>query len=70
MTTSAKPYTRRQRLGLIVAGSLFEWETFGGLRVPAALAGATGQILLSTVGAAANATLFMLLYLRNNVPQS
>ena len=65
-----KATTNQDIAALGNAPQQFEWETFGGLRVPAALAGATGQILLSTVGAAANATLFVLLYLRNNVPQS
>lgn len=46
----------------------FGWRRFGGLRVPAGLVGATGSILLSTIGAAANATLSFVMYLRKNVP--
>lgn len=45
----------------------FKFHRFGGIRVPPGLAGATGSILLSTVGAAANATLFFVLYLRKNI---
>lgn len=48
----------------------FRWEQFGGIRVPSGLTGATGSILCSTIGAAANATLSFILYLRKNVPQS
>jgi hypothetical protein len=48
----------------------FRWESFGGIRVPSGLVGATGSILLSTIAAAANATLSFILYLRKNVPQS
>jgi hypothetical protein len=48
----------------------FLWARMGGLRVPAGLAGATGSILLTTVGAVANATMSLVLYLRKNVPQS
>lgn len=46
----------------------FNWRRFGGLHVPSGLTGATGSILLSTIGAAANATLSFVLYLRKNVP--
>lgn len=45
----------------------FDWKDIGGLRVPAALAGATGSIKLSTIGAAANASLSLILHLRKNV---
>ena len=48
----------------------FNWRQMGGIRVPAGLTGATGSILCSTIGAAANATLSFILYLRKNVPQS
>lgn len=48
----------------------FNWKRFGGIRVPSGLAGATGSILVTTVGQAANSTFFILLYLTKNVPQS
>jgi hypothetical protein len=48
----------------------FNWRRFGGIRVPAALAGATGSILISTVGQQVSGTFFFLLYLRKNVPVS
>lgn len=44
----------------------FDYSFFGGLRVPAALAGATGQLLLNTVGAVAGATFSFLLHFRKN----
>lgn len=46
----------------------FDYRFMGGLRVPAALAGATGKILLTTIGAAANSTFSILLHLRKNIP--
>ena len=48
----------------------FRWDRFGGIRVPAGLAGATGSILVSTISAAANSTFALVMYLRKNVPQS
>lgn len=48
----------------------FEFSRFGGIRVPSGLAGATGSILITTVGQAANSTFWFNLYLRKNVPQS
>lgn len=48
----------------------FNWERFGGIRVPAALAGATGSILLSTVNEAPQSTFTIVLYLRKNCPVS
>lgn len=45
----------------------FDWKDIGGLRVPAGLAGATGSIKLSTIGAAANSSLSLILKLRKNV---
>src|SRR5882672_10366230 len=42
----------------------FDWKGFGGIRVPSGLAGATGSILVTTIAAAANATLGMVLYIR------
>lgn len=47
-----------------------DFSAFGGLRVPAGLAGATGSILLSTVGAAAASSYTIVLFLKKGVPQS
>ena len=44
-----------------------EWQDIGGLRVPAGLAGATGSILLTTIGASPNSTYDITLYLRKNI---
>lgn len=46
----------------------FRFERFGGIRVPAGLAGATGSILVSTVNQAPQSTFSFILYLRKNVP--
>ena len=48
----------------------FNWERFGGIRVPSNLAGATGSIVLSTVNEVPQATFSIVLYLRKNVPVS
>jgi hypothetical protein len=48
----------------------FNWNRIGGIPVPSGLAGATGSILLTTVGQSANSTFAFILYLRKNVPQS
>lgn len=48
----------------------FSWIRIGGLRVPAALTGATGSILLSTVNAAPQSTFSLIIGLRKGVPQS
>ena len=48
----------------------FNWKRFGGLRVPAGLAGATGSIKVKNITAAANSTYFVLIYLTKGVPQS
>ena len=48
----------------------FNWVRFGGIRVPSGLAGATGQILLTTVNQAPQSTFALVLYLRKNVPQT
>lgn len=48
----------------------FDWRRFGGIRVPAALAGATGSILISTFNTVPQGSFFALLYLRKNVPVS
>lgn len=48
----------------------FDWRDFGGIRVPSGLAGATGSILVTTVGFSVNSTFSMILHLRKNVPQS
>lgn len=55
---------------LFVSGAspeAFDWRDIGGLRVPAALAGATGSIKLTTIDPTPNATLTLLLKLRKNV---
>lgn len=46
----------------------FDWRKFGGIRVPSALTGATGSILISTINAAPQSTFSLVLYLRKNVP--
>lgn len=46
----------------------FDWTNIGGLRVPSALVGATGSIKLVTLDPMPNATWFVLLRLRKNVP--
>lgn len=48
----------------------FRWYQFGGIRVPAALTGATGSILLTTVNQAPQSTFGLVLYLRKNVPET
>lgn len=48
----------------------FNFRKFGGIRVPAGLAGATGSIKIKNITAAANSTYFVILYLTKNVPQS
>lgn len=48
----------------------FNWKRFGGIRVPAGLAGATGSIKVKNITAAANSTYFVILYLTKGVPQS
>ena len=48
----------------------FDWTKFGGIRVPSTLAGATGQILITTVNQAPNSTFALVLYLRKNIPQT
>ena len=47
----------------------FNWRGFGG-QWPPVVAGATGSILVNTIGAAANATLSFVLYIRKGVPQT
>jgi hypothetical protein len=49
---------------------LNEREGFGGLVVPAGLAGATGSIAFTTVGAATNSSYTVLLYLTKNISGS
>lgn len=46
----------------------FRWERFGGIRVPSALVGATGSILLTTINQAPDSTMSLVLHLRKNVP--
>lgn len=46
----------------------FDWTSFGGIRVPSGLAGATGSILLTTLNASVNSTFSLVLRLRKNVP--
>lgn len=46
----------------------FRFERIGGIRVPSALTGATGSILVSTVNQAPQSTFTFLIYLRKNVP--
>ena len=48
----------------------FRWQSFGGLRVPAGLIGATGSIKAVSTGPTVGATYSVILYLRKNVPQS
>lgn len=48
----------------------FFWRKFGGIRVPAALTNATGNILLSTISAKTGSTFTLILYLNKNVPAS
>lgn len=57
-------------LALGAAPEDFDWTSFGGIRVPAGLTGATGSILLTTVDPLVGATYSVILYLRKNVPQS
>lgn len=47
----------------------FNWTRFGGITVPPGLVGATGSLLITTVGQAANSTCSLIVYLRKNVPQ-
>jgi hypothetical protein len=49
---------------------LNERNGFGGLTVPAGTAGATGSILFSTLGSAANSAYTVILYLTKNIPTS
>ena len=46
---------------------LNEQDGFAGLTVPAGTAGATGSILFTTVGAAANSSYTVILYLTKNI---
>lgn len=48
----------------------FDWKRFGGIRVPAGLAGATGSILITTINQAAGSTFSLIMGIRKNVPQS
>ena len=48
----------------------FNWTRFGGIRMPTGLVGGTGSLLVTTVGAAANSTATLILYMRKGVPQS
>lgn len=48
----------------------FDFRDFGGIRVPGALIGATGSILVSTVNQAPQSTFTFLIYLRKNTPVS
>jgi len=49
---------------------LNERNGFGGLVVPSGTPGATGSILFSTLGAAANSGYTVILYLTKNIPTS
>lgn len=62
--------TNQSIVNLSNAPEDFRFERFGGIRVPAALAGATGSILVSTVNQAPQSTFSFLIYLRKNVPVS
>lgn len=46
----------------------FNWQNFGGIRVPSGLTGATGSIQVTTVNQAPQSTFSFVLYLRKNVP--
>jgi len=48
----------------------FDWRSFGGIRVPSGLAGATGSIKLVTKSPIVGATYSVILRLRKGVPQS
>ena len=48
----------------------FNWTRFGGIRVPAGLAGATGSIKVKSLQPVVGATYTVILYLRKRVPQS
>ena len=48
----------------------FNWTRFGGIRVPAGLAGATGSIKIKSLQPVVGATYTVILYLRKRVPQS
>ena len=48
----------------------FNWTRFGGIRVPAGLAGATGSIKIKSLQPLVGATYTVVLYLRKRVPQS
>lgn len=48
----------------------FNWTRFGGIRVPAGLAGATGSIKIQTIDPLVDATYTVILYLRKRIPQS
>ena len=65
-----KATANEQIMALGSAPEDFVWTKFGGIRVPSGLAGATGDILLTTLNQASNSTFMLILYLRNNVPQS
>jgi hypothetical protein len=46
----------------------FDWRNIGGIKVPPGLTGATGSIKVQLVDPMVNATYFVLLFLRKNVP--
>ena len=62
--------TPQQFLALGSAPQDFDWSNFGGYRVPAGLAGATGSILITTVNQAPNSTMFVRLRITKGIPQS
>jgi len=62
--------TPQQFLALGSAPQDFDWNYFGGYKVPAGLVGATGSILLTTVNQAPNSTMFVRLHIKKGVPQS
>ena len=58
---------------ILVMGSApedFNWTRFGGITVPAGLAGATGSIKVKSLSPVVGATYSIILYLRKGVPQS
>lgn len=60
--------TNRDIVALGNAPEDFQWERFGGIRVPANLTAPTGSILLSTISAKTGSTFTLILYIRKNVP--
>lgn len=62
--------TPQNLLSLGSAPEDFNWTRFGGIRVPSALVGATGSILITTINQVPDSTFALILYLRKGVPQN